>query len=119
MVRHFRPRLTTPLRKARPDSPHDEAQLVSDALSTGKGVLEIVYCPSALFLWQLADKGVKVLLLGRFEDDDRSLVLRQAVDDVRELLARLELEELVETVGGLWERGWPGSRQGKRAVSTC
>lgn len=71
------------------DSPHDKAELVPDTLSTWKSVLKVVDRPSAFLLWQLADKGVKVLFRRFLEDDDGLLVLGQAVDDVRELLAGL------------------------------
>lgn len=80
----------------------NESQLVPDTLATWEGVLKVVDGPSALLLWQLADKLVKVLVLRGLEDDDGFLVVGQAEDDVCKLFASLELLELLKTFLGLW-----------------
>jgi hypothetical protein len=88
-------------KKMKRNLPHDKAQLVPNTLSTWKSVLEIVNRPSTFLLRQFTNKGVKVLLLRSLEDDNGSLVLGQTVDDVRELLAGLQLGEFVEALGAL------------------
>lgn len=97
-------------------SPHDEAQLVPDPLSTRKGVLKVVHGPTTLLLRQLAHELVVVLLVRRLEDDDGALVLGQAVDDVDELLAGFELLVLFQALLGLRGRCWSGEWEDTRVV---
>ena len=99
-------------------SPHDEAELVPDTLTTWQSVFEIVNCPSTFLLWQFSYKGIEILLLGCLENDDRSLIFRKTVDDISEFLSGLELGELLETFRVLcvssvalrWGDEWGGGR---------
>lgn len=78
-------------------SPLNEDELVALALA-GELVLEVVHGPPALLLGEVGDELLKVARLGRLEDNDALLVVRDAVDDVGKLLARLQLLVLLETL---------------------
>ena len=78
-------------------SPLHKDELVADTLAR-ELVLKVVDGPPALLLGEVGDKLLKVARLGRLEDNDALLVVRDAVDDVGELLARLQLLVLLETL---------------------
>lgn len=78
-------------------SPLNKDELVADTLAR-ELVLKVVDGPPALLLGEVGDKLLKVARLGRLEDNDALLVVRDAVDDVGELLARLQLLVLLETL---------------------
>ena len=87
------------------DVPSDKSQFVPDTLTARQGKLKVVHGPTTLLLRQLADKGVIVLVGRLFQDDDGFLVVRQAVDDVGELLAGFELLVFLDAFGGLQAAG--------------
>lgn len=97
-------------------SPLHKDELVADTLA-GELVLKVVDGPPALLLGELGNKLLKVAAGGRLEDDDRPLVLREAVDDVGKLLPSLELLVLLNALLGLFGEivGTAGSR--KRRLS--
>lgn len=85
--------------------PNNKTQLVPHAFTTGQSELKVVHSPSAVLLGKLSHKAVKVLVLRGLENDDGSLVLRETIDDIGELLASLELLELFETFLGRLDTG--------------
>ena len=78
---------------------------IPHALTSAKGVLEIVDSVSAVVFGELGQEGVVVGVIAGLLDDDALLVVAEFVDDVLGLLAELEFVESGDAIIGKADTG--------------
>jgi len=88
--------------------PAVEGELVP--LTTFHLEFEVVNSPSTLVLWEIAEESVVVTFVARLLDNDLGVIFAEIIDDVLELVTKLEILVGFETfrvdadTGCLWIR---------------